>query len=157
MFNEFDRAINLAYDIRDPKTWAANCINIIKSENEHRKNMKTTSKEILKASVVDFDQEKHTHKKIMNDKEKLSHFELRLQYWNYFKSGNDMLLQHMHSLNQGINLLEEKVNDPETKALQRNADNKINKYILELEAKISQNLSDIQNMKRTLDQYQSQS
>jgi len=146
--------VNLAYTAKDMKLWATNCTKAIVQENEVRKSMKRTAKEIFKASTVDFDNKGNKHKKIMTDDEKLSHFELRAAYWNYFRFGSRKLLKHMSGFNQGIKALEGKVGDPEKKKENQVVDAKIKKYILHLEAQVSQNLQDVQNMRRTLDEFE---
>ena len=136
------------------KIWATNCTKTIVQENETRKSMKRTAKEIFKASTTDFDTKANQHKKFMTDDEKLSHFELRAAYWNYFRFGSRRLLKHMNTFNKGIKALEGKVSDVETKKENQVVDAKIKKYILQLEAQVSQNLQDVQNMKRTLDEFE---
>ena len=146
--------MDLAYNTKDIKIWATNCTQNIVNENECRKTIRRISREVFKASTVDFDFVKNEHKKIMTDKEKFSQFELRLKFWNYFKYGSDKLLQHMKTFNQVIDILEKRTSDPDTQKVQNRADDKIRKYILQLESQISQNLHDVQRMKTTLNEYE---
>lgn len=154
VFGQFDDTVDMAYNTKDIKIWATNCTQNIVNENECRKTIRRISKEVFKASVVDFDFVKNEHKKIMDDKQKFSQFELRLKFWNYFKYGSDKLLQHMKTFNQVIDVLEKKTGDPETQNVRNKVDDKIRKYIMQLESQISQNLHDVQRMKTTLDEYE---
>ena len=105
--------------------------------------MKKISKEITKSSVIDFDFERHEHKKILTHTEKYSQFSLKMKYWNYFKYGQERLIGFMKIFQERIKANDRVMGTGQERKNQTIVDDKIKKYILGLEKKISQNLHDV--------------
>lgn len=145
--------VNHAASITDPKLWATSCAKNIISEKEARKNMMKISEEITKASILDFDFKKHQHKKILSNTEKYSQFSLKLRYWKYFKHGQAKLLEYMYVLDKATEQNDKVLGDVRTKKVQAAADEKIKKYILQLEREVAENFQEIQLMTRKIDEF----
>lgn len=144
----------MAASYRNVDLWATACTQNILAERECRKTMRKISKEITKASVIDFDFEKHEHKRILTKNEKLSQFALKLKYWSYFKVGHEKLLQYMKIFNKDIKYNDKVLGDARNRRIQQKVDDKIKKYILHLEQEVSQNIHDVQQMRKKLEEYQ---
>lgn len=125
----------------------------ILTEHAARKTMKKISKEITKSSVIDFDFEKHEHKKILTRREKFSQFSLKMKYWNYFKYGHAQLLEFMKLFHERIEANDKELKVARKANLNGKVDDKIKKYVLDLEKKISQNLHDVKTMNLKIKNY----
>lgn len=146
--------VTLAPSYKDMTIWATGCTKNILMEHNSRKTMKKISKEIIKSSVIDFDFERHEHKKILTKSEKYSQFALRMRYWNYFKYGHAALLEFMNVFHEKMEANERELGDARSRAERHKVDDKIKKYVLTLETSISNNLRDVKEMSQRVKDYQ---
>ena len=140
-------------NFKDMKLWVAMCTKNIMLEYETRRSIKKMCKEVALAYVNEAN-EKGSHTKEIDYARKLKEYTLREKYWNYYRVGSYQLLKFMTTFSKKIQELEEKIDHPTSIENKKDEKEKIKLYIMELEKEVENNLSELNQMRLLLNQYE---
>ena len=124
------------------------------NEHENRKSLRKLCKEVAK---LNFREEAYEslNKHIQIDiKEKRPEIQLRMKYWDYFRTGQHNLMMYMTYFGDRIAELEKVTNDNKAVIHKKNTDETIKKYILIMEQKLEENFYTINLMKKKIDEFE---
>jgi len=155
-----DRSVEMANPtdvLRKPrplniKEWATACARNISQEYSKRKELKRVAKEISASRMLDQSDPSGKGDE-SNSAAYLSELKLRMVYWDYFKIMENELIKNMHFFSDRVKNLEKETADPEMVKGTVKADEKIQKYIYQLEKQISQNYADIKKIGQKIKEY----